>query len=29
MSDALTFLIFGYIAGNIIAIAFLVWMILK
>ena len=29
MSDALTFLILGYGAGNIIAIAFLVWMILK
>jgi len=29
MSDTLTFLILGYIAGNVIAIAFLVWMILK
>lgn len=29
MSDALTFLSLGYIAGNIIVIAFLIWMILK
>lgn len=29
MSGALPFLILGYIAGNVIAIAFLVWMILK